>query len=458
MRIEEAGSDISIREEVRAAIASSSKEKLFQLVKEHSVDDQRRVIDQLSHDEHAKLLLLLPPEETTKLIEHLAEVQSVEILEEIPPTLAAEVVNDLPVDLSSNLLRELDKESKEEILTELEKTTDCTELRQRVSYEKDTAGDLMTEHVASFNENMTIREVLVSIGKSRDEYTDTEVQYFFITNDRGVLTGVLSLRNLVLGERTASIKSIMIPEPLAASLKASLEDLEDLFESKNYLGLPVIDDSGKLMGLVARTDFEEAISQRQTDDYLKASGIIGGEELRSMSLMTRSKNRLLWLIPNIFLNLVAAIVIAGFEETLQAVIILAVFLPMVSDMSACSGNQAVAVSIRELTLGIIRPLDYMRVLWKEFLVGLPNGIVLGVLLGVIAAVWKSNVYLGVVIGSALMINIVLSVLIGGLVPLLLKKVNADPALASGPVLTFFTDLLGFILVLSFASMMISQLV
>lgn len=425
---------------VKEALKQSSREELLQLVNSHTVDEQRRIINLLDHDEREQLFTLLPQEQTTLLIEHLAEVQSIEVLDDLPPEVAAKVVNGLPADLSSDLLRELDEEHSEEILTQIETVTDCDSLRERISYPKDTAGGLMTEHVASFQEKLTVREVLIEIGQRLDHFSDTEVQYFFITDLENKLTGVLTLRDLVLGEREKAVRSIMIPEPLAVSVDADLEYLEDLFESKNYLGLPVIDAAGKLVGLVPRTNFEEAISERQTDDYLKSSGIIGGEELRSMPVFLRSKNRLSWLIPNIFLNLIAALVIAQFEDTLQAVIVLAVFLPMVSDMSACSGNQAVAVSIRELTLGIIKPIDYLRVLTKELLVGLPNGIILGILLGVISAVWKSNLYLGIVIGGALMLNTVISVLIGGLVPLFLKRFNIDPALAAGPVLTFFTDL------------------
>ncbi len=222
-----------------------------------------------------------------------------------------------------------------------------------------------------------------------------------------------------------------------------------------------MDAKGKLRGLVTRAAVMEATAEHQTDDYLSASGIIGGEELRSMPLLLRARRRLSWLLPNILLNMAAASIIAAHEDTLQSVIALAVFLPMVSDMSGCSGNQAVAVSMRELTMGLIRPAEYLRVLWKEGSVGLINGsvlgIVLGIVLGTIAALWQGNLYLGLVIGGALALNTVLSVLLGGLVPLLMKRFKIDPALASGPILTTCTDMCGFFLVLSIASSMLDKL-
>jgi len=157
------------------------------------------------------------------------------------------------------------------------------------------------------------------------------------------------------------------------------------------------------------------------------------------------------------LNVLAASVIAAYQETLSAVIALAVFLPIISDMSGCSGNQAVAVSIRELTLGLIRPYEYLRVVVKEGAVGIMNGIALGILLGGLAFIWKQNVYLSLVVGAALALNTVVAVLIGGLVPLALKALRLDPALASGPILTTVTDMCGFFLVLSMASAVLPRL-
>ena len=177
-----------------------------------------------------------------------------------------------------------------------------------------------------------------------------------------------------------------------------------------------------------------------------------------MPLRIRSRRRLAWLSVNIVLNIIAASVISAYEQTLAAVIAIAVFLPMVSDMSGCSGNQAVAVTMRELSLGLVRPVDAFRVWWKEGSVGLINGIVLGILIGLVAWIWKGNAYLGLVIGLALALNTLIAVSIGGVVPLLLKQLGQDPAIASGPLLTTVTDMAGFFLVLSLATFFMPYLV
>ena len=154
----------------------------------------------------------------------------------------------------------------------------------------------------------------------------------------------------------------------------------------------------------------------------------------------------------------AASVIAVFQDTLAQVIALAVFLPIISDMSGCSGSQAVAVSIRELTLGLVRPTEFLRVLFKELGLGMINGLALGLLIALVALTWKGNPWLGLVVGGALMVNTMVAVCLGGLIPLFLKRFNMDPALASGPILTTVTDMCGFFLVLSMATLLLPQLV
>ena len=190
---------------------------------------------------------------------------------------------------------------------------------------------------------------------------------------------------------------------------------------------------------------------------LRMQGIVGGDEIRNLPLLTRSGRRLSWLSINIVLNIFAASIIALYINTLDAVIALAVFLPIISDMSGCSGNQAVAVSMRELALGIVKPEEVRRVWLKEISVGLINGAALGLLLGLVAWAWRGNAYLGLVVGSALTLNTLIAVSLGGIAPLVLKRNGVDPAVASGPILTTVTDMCGFFLVLSFAALMLSRL-
>jgi magnesium transporter len=238
---------------------------------------------------------------------------------------------------------------------------------------------------------------------------------------------------------------------------ATLDDLENLFDENTFTAVPVVDDDSRMLGVVRRRAVYDAAAERAESEHMKSQGIVGGEELRSMPTHVRSRRRLAWLSINIVLNLIAASVIAQFQDVLSAVIVLAVFLPIISDMSGCSGNQAVAVSMRELSLGVIKPSDFYYVWRKEAVIGLINGIVLGALIAAVAWVWQGNPWLGLVVGLALSVNTLVAVSIGGTVPVVLKALKVDPAVASGPILTTVTDMCGFFLLLGTASLLLPQL-
>jgi len=284
------------------------------------------------------------------------------------------------------------------------------------------------------------------------------VQYAYVLGHRDELLGVLPIRNLLFARRNQAARDIMIPEPITVSIETTTLELNNLFEEHHFLGLPVVDTNGTLLGVVDKEAAAEAMKEAATEDLLKFQGLMGKDELRSMPLGVRSRRRLSWLSINIVLNLISASVIAMHQDTLQAVIALAVFLPIISDMSGCSGNQAVAVSMRELSLELVSPREFWRVFVKESSVGLINGIVLGLLIGILAWVWKGNPALGAVVGAALALNTTVAVCVGGLVPLFLKAFKQDPALASGPILTTVTDMCGFLLILGLASAFLPYLV
>ncbi|WP_411828172.1 magnesium transporter [Luteolibacter sp. AS25] len=429
----------------------------LEIIKTLDWEDQRRAMSRLSYPDSETLIQILGSEDAAKLLSHLAEAQAVDIIESLSSENAAEILNELPTEESTNILRELSDEDAEEIIAAVSDAEDRAEMQRIWDYDDGVAGSLMRGGPVTFLQKSTVGEVITDLGEHAEDYSDRDVQYLYVLDDDGVLTGVLRLRDLVLSPRHIRVQDLMIPDPITVIDTMPLEELSDVFEKKKYFGLPVVDLAGKLLGVVPRDAVEHETAEEQAGMFLQASGIVNGEELRSMPLRERCIKRLSWLAPNIVLNIAAASIIAANEATLQEVIALAVFLPIVSDMSGCSGNQAVAVSIRELTLGILRPGDYWRVIIKEGTVGIINGIVLGLILGSIATLWKGNVFLGLVVFTALSLNTILSVLLGGLVPLFLKRMKVDPALASGPILTTCTDMCGFLLVLGIASSMLEKL-
>ncbi len=421
-----------------------------------SAGEAARALAHLDPDEREIVLRALGAEESADLIDQLSWTQAADVFEHLEPADAADILKELPASSEAQILRDLDARDAEAVLAALP-PDDAAGVRFLQAYPDDTAGGLMGTEFASVTVDATVEQIVEHLRQEADRFREFDVQYVYALDEGGGLRGVLPLRDLLLARRGARASSLMIADPYSVDVSAGLRELQEVFDRFSFFGLPVT-DAGRLVGVVRRARVEEATGDEASRDHLKQAGIVGGEELRSMGLLVRARRRLQWLSINIGLNVLAASVLAIYQDTLSAVIALAVFLPIISDMSGCSGNQAVAVSMRELSLGVARPRDVLHVWGKEASVGVLNGIALGVLLGGVAWAWQGNPWLGLVAGSALAINTVLAVSIGGTVPLLLKGVGVDPALASGPVLTTITDLCGFLLVLALAQRLLPLLV
>ena len=437
-------------------VATGSRQSVEAFVDGLTSKETARAFSRLDSETQAQLLSLLEPAEAADVIEEIAETQAVEVIAELPPPEAAAIVDELRSDEQADLLGEMPVEDSDAILEQMP-APEAANIRQLMEYAADTAGGLMVTEYLSYGESRSVADVVDDMRQMSDVYSDYDVQYSYVTDAGGALVGVLPVRDLLLSHNDRLISAIMVSPPLSVRDDTPLDELQAFFEDHPFLGAPVVDAGGHLVGVVHRSAVDAATEKQADRTYLESSGIVGGEELRSMSLYVRSSRRLSWLSVNILLNIIAASVIAAYQDTLTAVIALAVFLPIISDMSGCSGNQAVAVSIRELTLGLVQPRELFRVLWQECKVGIVNGFVLGVLLGVAAWLWQGNPFLGLVVACALGANTVVAVCIGGLVPLALKGLGKDPALASGPILTTVTDMCGFFLVLSLATLMLARL-
>ncbi len=439
-------------ERLRELLAAGDTSALVAYLETLSSDDTVRAIFRLSPEEQSRLVAALPPEEAAELIDEVPEAYAADLLEELAPQDAASIVGQLDSDDIADLLAELDQEDLEEILGHMD-PDDADEARRLISYAPDCAGGLMMTEYLAYQGVTKVRDVIRDLSSRTEDFPLYHLQQIYVIGPRGRLRGAVNLQSVAFADPDTPLSVLSQPAD-AVAVSAGLAELEEFFDTHDQVVAPVVDSGNHLVGVLRRRAVFEAIAERAEADSLKRQGIVGGEELRSMPVLLRSRRRLSWLSVNILLNIIAASVIALYEETLAAAIALAVFLPIVSDMSGCSGNQAVAVSMRELTLGIVRPADLLRVWLKEASVGLLNGLALGLLIAAAAWVWKGNPWLGLVVGAALALNTLIAVSIGGTVPLLLKGIRIDPALASGPVLTTITDMCGFFLVLSLATLML----
>ena len=444
------------REPFEELIHSRDKAQIEAVFERSSPVEIVRMISSITKPDQIRLFEILGPEESAHLISMISDLGTGNIVTQLPTPQAVSIVKEMSRDQQAHFLRTIGEDDAEAILDEI-KPQKARKIRALMSYSENSAGALMITEYMSYNEDMLVKDVLDDLRAQGEAYSDYDIQYAYVVSNSGRLVGVLRLRDLLMAPRSRTISEIMIKEPLHVNVDLSLRDLKDFFRQYSFLGVPVVIDNGELVGVVRSASVREAANRQNNQLFLKFAGIVGGEEFRSMSLFKRSSRRLSWLSINIVLNIIAASVIALYQDTLEKAIVLAVFLPIISDMSGCSGNQAVAVSIRELTIGLVRPRELLRVLTKESAVGVINGIVLGILLGGAAVLWKGNPYLGLVVGVSLAANTLVAVSFGGLVPLILRGMRTDPALASGPLLMTITDMCGFFFVLSFASILLPRL-
>ncbi len=447
-------------EAIAALVVERDPVKLSAFLDALSPADIARAVSRLEEDERADLLTLLNPEEAADIIDELPDAQGADILEDLAAGDAAKIIVELEADEQADLLGEIEDDEAEAILQEMTPQAAAT-ARRLLAHDPATAGGLMTTHMLKYRDHLRVLDVMNDLRQHGMKYSDYGVQYVFVHDDDGRLTGVVRLRDLVLSSEVTPLSEIMIPDPLHVSTDTPLIELEQFFDRHDFIGVPVVNAAGLLVGIVDRGDVEEAHGENVEQTYLRASGIVGGEELRSMPFTNRASRRLSWLSVTVLLNVMAALVIAMYEETLQAWIAIAVFLPVVSNMAGCSGNQALAVSIRELAMGIIEPRDYIQIVRKEAAVGVAVGISIGAILGGAGLIYslvsgdgERAVYLGLVVGAALATTTVIAVCLGGVIPLLMRRLGVDPAIGSGPMLTTISDMCGFFITLTLATIAI----
>lgn len=408
-------------------------------------------ISRLDDEHRSRMLELIRPEFAADLMQFLSDEHAADLIEELSPTKAAAILDELPSDDQADILGELDEENQQAILDAME-PEEAADVRRLVSYAPDTAGGIMITEFVAYPQDMRIEDVIQDMRRRAEEHSEYDIHYIYVTDEHQRLVGVLPLRALVLAPSFRTAREVMTPNPISVTVDTPLDELEGIFDRHQFYGLPVLESDGRLMGVAPWSAVQEALSEESDRALMRFGGIIGGEELRTSPLRERTFRRLLFLFPNIALSFIAIQIIGLYEPIIQRFTALAVFLPLVANLSGASGNQAVAVSLRELDLGLLKPRDVWLVLQKEVLLGLCNGLVIGAILAGLVLVTRWNEpWLALVIGGAFTLTSVISVVMGGCIPLIIKGLGADPAMASSPILTTITDAASFFIVLTVAT-------
>lgn len=404
------------------------------------LNDIREVLRALSGEIAADVITELPQDVQTELMENMRLEHVTEIIPEMYSDDAADALSDVSPERLHDIMEQLPEEEVEEISDLME-------------YPEDSAGGIMQKEVNAINEDLTLAEAREAIRRDED-HEDVSAIYVFVTDNSGRLKGVLRLRDLLFRDLRLKAKQVMITEVRSVSVTADQEEIANLFQKYNYSSLPVVDHSGKLVGRVTSDDVLDVIQEEATEDMQRMVGISGDESVLT-SWPKSVRNRLPWLCINLLTGFCIAWVVSLFEPAIEQYAILAFFLPIVGLLGGNAGNQTLTIVVRSLALGEIENKEWKQLLIKELFTGSINGLAIGGLAGFASWIWIGKPVLGVVVFLAMLLNMIAAAIAGVMVPISLRALKVDPALASSIMVTTATDIIGFFLFLSLATIAIS---
>ena len=382
----------------------------------------------------------LGPERGAALLAGRSAEEIAKLLQEIPSDDAAALVDYLPDELSNEVL-------------ELMRRRESGQVESLLDYAEQTAGRIMNPNVFALSEDLTVGEAISAL---QNAINVEMVFYLYVVDVRRHLVGVTSLRRLLLVAPETPLKRIMTPDVFSVRVDTDQEEAARLVASYNLLAIPVVDEENKLAGVITVDDVIDVLKDEATEDLYRLAGVSGDERVETPA-WEALKKRLPWLGVNLGTAFLAASVVAAFEHTISQATALAVFMPIVAGMGGNAGTQTLTVIVRGLALGELSWANARKALFKEAAIGLGNGVVLGVVAALVAWVTKGNPMLGLLLGMAMICNMLVASTAGTLVPLGLKAAKVDPALASSVFITTFTDVVGFASFLGLATIFLRYL-
>ncbi|UFH58188.1 magnesium transporter [Sulfurovum mangrovi] len=372
----------------------------------------------------------------------------------------AESVNDLESDDQTDFIQELeeiDEEKAKEVFAALDKE-EQDDILQLKGYHDDEAGAYMQTEVYTAKLEQNVHDVIRDFARLRREDELENVTYLFVTDEHEKLHYGVGLDHLLIFDFKKSLaENINVnPEhyrPIFATDHEEIDDVVQKFQKYDLASMPIVNEKGRLLGRITSDDIYDIINEQATDQMYHLAGVNDDAE-EDENIFRAGKLRAIWLSVNLITAIVASIVIGMFESTLQSVVALAILMPIVASMGGNAGTQSLTVVVRQLALGDIAKHDAFRTIKKEVLLSLGNGLLFALIMGVIAAVWFDIGMLGVVIGLSMVINLLSAGFFGSVVPLLLKRMDVDPAIGSTVVLTTVTDVVGFFSFLGLATLIL----
>ena len=410
--------------------------------------DAADILEQLDEADAAELLSELSPADAAEVLEEIAPELAAELIEQLSLHDLAAALNEMPSQAAADLIGELDDEVTEDVLAAMSDEAE-DDVRDLLLYPPDSAGGLMTREFAVLPMGVTTGEAIERIRQLHEDYED--LSYVYVVDDDGRIQGVISFRDLVFSRPGSPLADVMVHDPVSVGTMTDREEVAELAQRYHLAGIPVTDDGGRLLGMVTSEAVIEAIQDEASEDFAVAVGA-GVAETVYTDITASFRMRVPWLALNLVLALVVAFVIEQLTGVISREPVLAALMPVVALVGGNGGNQSLAVMIRSLASDDVPSAQVPGILYRQFGVGLLNGLVLGLLAGGLSwALIEAGVFTGraealevaVVVALSAFAVLVVAAVVGSGIPILLRKFGQDPALASSIFLTLVTDTVGF---------------
>ncbi len=406
------------------------------------------LLENLSPENRKYVFGLLDADTASDVIMEMDEAVREDLIEELRPERLSEMVDEMPSDDATDFVAELPKEVAKKVLASIDPES-SDEVKELLRHEEDTAGGIMALEFVAVREDQTVDEAIREIRAKADE---VEVVYnVYVVDKNGVLVGFLPLNKLIVAKSGHIIKDIMEEDVVSVTPEMDQEQVANLFRRYDLVSVPVVDNFGRLIGRITIDDIVDVMEEEASEDIQKMAGLTEEEEFHETSALRISMLRLPWLMVAFVGEMLSALVLSRFEASLKEVFIAAFFIPLMMAMGGNSGIQAATIVVRGLALGELNPADTFKRLFKEIRISLINGAVCGVLLfGVVSMFGEPR--FGFILGSVMLVVILNASLVGATTPLVLVRVGVDPAIAMGPFITTFNDVIGLFIYLGLVTL------
>ncbi len=441
----------NVVEVIRDLVETGRADNAVALLSTRHPADQADLLEELDEEVLDKLLAALSPEQAADIFENLHEEMRADLARRLPPLVLARVLDHVDDDVEADIVQDLSEEQAAAVLPLLE---DRDTVERLLAYPEESAGGLMSPDFVALKRHWTVDQTIDYLRRNKPEAS--QPYYLYVVDVDARLTGIVSLRDIVVADGASLVEEIMTPEVISVPASADREEAAERVRHYNLLALPVLDGEGHLLGVITADDVLDVQIQEATEDIYKMAGL-GVKEWAFSPVLESAQRRVPWLAFNMVWAFAGAFVISLFQDTISQVAALAIFMPMIAGQAGNAGIQTATIVVRSMALGELDTSDIGRMLRKEWVLGLIKGVIFGAVLCGIAWAVEGDTAFGLIAGGAMFLNMLVASTTGVIIPMTLRRLGIDPATIAGVFDTMVTDFMGFLIYLGLATLFITQL-